>query len=151
MTAMPSMAGALVVDTSVLVKWIRSDDEELLVEAHALRSRVDDAGVTVYAPTLLAYELGNILTRKSDLAPDRIAEALDEVFQSRLVVAPPEPELLARGARLARQHDITFYDAAFVALAELLHCPLVTADRRLARRTRELDFVRHLSNARDVP
>ena len=148
---MPTMADALVVDTSVLVKWIRSDDEELLAEAHALLRRVEGAGTSVYAPTLQAYELGNILTRESELAPDRIADILDELVQSRLILAPPEPELLTRGVRLARQYDITFYDAAFVALAELLHCQLVTADRQLARRTRELGFVRHLSDAKDIP
>ncbi len=32
----------------------------------------------------------------------------------------------------AHRNNLTAYDAAYVALAELLNCPLVTADRRLA-------------------
>lgn len=148
---MPSMAGALVVDTSVLVKWIRSEGEELLAEARALRDRVDRTGATVYAPALLAYELGNILTRKTDLPPDGVAEVLDVVVHTRLIVAPPEPEQLSRAARVARTCDVTFYDAAFVALAEMLQCPLVTADWYLAERTRGTGLVRHLSDAKDLP
>ncbi len=31
------------------------------------------------------------------------------------------------------RHNITPYDAAYVALAEILECPLVTADRRLSK------------------
>ena len=30
------------------------------------------------------------------------------------------------------RHNVSAYDAAYVALAEALECPLVTADRRLA-------------------
>jgi predicted nucleic acid-binding protein len=33
------------------------------------------------------------------------------------------------------------YDAEYVALAELLHCRLVTLDKRLRRRTSQLGFV----------
>jgi predicted nucleic acid-binding protein len=148
---MPNMAGALVVDTSVLVKWIRSEGEELLVEARALRSRVDQTGAQLYAPALLVYELGNILIRKTVLPPEDIADVLDKAVHSRLVLVPPGQELASRAARVARQYDVTFYDAAFVALAELLHCPLVTADRYLAEQTRGSGFVRYLVNAKEIP
>lgn len=148
---MPSTAAALVVDTSVLIKWFKSEDEDLADEALALRERVDRAGADVYAPALLLYEIGNILTRKTDLDEDGVVAVLVAISGSRLIVAPPDPALLARSARVARAHGLSFYDAAFVALAVALDCPMVTADRRLADRTRRLGLVRYLGSARNVP
>ena len=145
------MAAALVVDTSVLVKWFKTDDEDLVTEARALQERIDRARAGVYAPALLLYELGNILTRKTNLDDAAVAGVLVRITASPLIVAPPEPALLARAARLARAHDLSFYDASLVALAVALDCPLVTADRTLVRRTRELSLVRHLAEATDLP
>jgi len=145
------MASALVVDTSVLVKWFKTEDEDFTAEARALLERVERARAEVYAPALLLYEVGNILTRKSDLDDDAVAAVLAGIAASPLIVAPPEPALLARAARLARAHDLSFYDASFVALAVALDCPLVTADRTLAGRTRDLGIVRHLSDAANLP
>ena len=34
--------------------------------------------------------------------------------------------------------NLSFYDALYVALAEALDCPLVTADQRLARAARDI-------------
>ena len=73
------------------------------------------------------------------------------IAASSLIVAPPDRALLARAARLARAHDLSFYDASFVALAVALDCPLVTADRALARRTRAIGLVHHLADAVAVP
>jgi predicted nucleic acid-binding protein len=144
------MAAALVLDTSVLVKWFKSDDEELMDEALALRDRVDDLRAELYAPTLLLYELGNILTRKTDLPDTAIASILD-LARAGLVITPGDPALLHRASTVARTHGITFYDASFVAVAAALNCPFVTADRQLADRTRGLGLVHHLATAADLP
>jgi predicted nucleic acid-binding protein len=140
------VAAALVVDTSVLVKWFKTAGEELTAEAAALREHVDRTRATVFAPALLCYEVANILVRKADLGTAEAAALLETMSRWPIHLAGPEPELLHRGARLARDYDITFYDAAFVALAEALGCPLVTADRRLAAATRSLGFVVHLAD-----
>jgi predicted nucleic acid-binding protein len=145
------MAAALVVDTSVLVKWFKTEDEDLTAEARALLERVERARAEVYAPALLLYEVGNILTRKSDLDDDGVAAVLAGIAASSLIVAPPDRALLARAARLARAHGLSFYDASFVALAVALDCPLVTADRTLARRTRAIGLVHHLADAAVLP
>ena len=85
------MASALVVDTSVLVKWFKTEDEDFTAEARALLERVERARAEVYAPALLLYEVGNILTRKSDLDDAAVADVLAGIAASSLIVAPPEP------------------------------------------------------------
>jgi|SRR5579859_5318946 len=148
---MPNRAAALVVDTSVLIKWFKDEDENLVDQALALRDRVDRAGIAVYAPALLFYEIGNVLVRKTKLDHAGITEVLAAIAGSRLVVAAPEPALLRRAAQFARRYDLSLYDAAFVALADALGCRMITADLRLAERTRECGFVRHLAGAGDMP
>lgn len=44
---------------------------------------------------------------------------------------PHHGALAARAWQL--RQNVSFYDALYVALAERLDCPLVTADRRIAR------------------
>jgi predicted nucleic acid-binding protein len=50
------MAGKIVVDTSILIKWIKTKDEELLAEARRLLRQVESRSLAVHAPALLLYE-----------------------------------------------------------------------------------------------
>lgn len=71
--------------------------------------------------------LGNCLsaTRASDLLTD---------FDDLTIRRWPAADTLRRRAFQLRD-SITAYDAAYVALAEALDCPLVTRDARLGRST----------------
>jgi len=61
------MAAKIVVDTSVLIKWIKTKDEQLLQEARRLLRQVEAKLLDVHVPALLLYEVGNILLLKTDL------------------------------------------------------------------------------------
>jgi predicted nucleic acid-binding protein len=75
--------------------------------------------------TLRRYESGNILTSvQADLFAAEVAGAT-------LRYALPEPWLLA--AVWARRHNVSPYDAGYLALAEQYDAPLVTLDERLAK------------------
>jgi predicted nucleic acid-binding protein len=139
------MAARIVVDSSVLIKWFKTRDEDLLAEARALLDEVETRPLDVHVPALLLYEIGNILLLKSGMKPAALDEALRSLEALPFSVAPPATPLLRRAARLGRQLDLTFYDASFLALAIELDCPLITADRRLFERARTDPRVRHLS------
>lgn len=139
------MASKIVIDTSVLIKWIKTRDEELRSEALALLRAIQRRPLEVTVPALLLYELGNLLLVKTRLDSIGVAAALEQVIELPIVVVNPEPHGLRRAARLGRELALTFYDASFVALAEELDCVFVTADRRLFNAARDLPRVRHLS------
>jgi predicted nucleic acid-binding protein len=139
------MAGKIVVDTSVLIKWIKTKDEELLLEAHRLLNRIEARHLDVHVPALLLYEAGNILLLKTDLDASSLDAAIDGLEGLPFIVAPPAMPLLKRAARAGKQFNLTFYDASFLALAVELDCPLITADRLFFERTQSLSRVRHLS------
>ncbi len=139
------MAGKIVVDSSVLLKWIKARDEELIREARQLLGEVERRRLEVHVPALLLYEVGNVLLMKTDLDLVGLDGALDRLEALPLAVAPPAAPLLRRAGRLGRQLGLSFYDASFVALASELDCPCVTADRAFYDRARSLPRVRHLS------
>jgi predicted nucleic acid-binding protein len=139
------MGAKIVVDTSVLIKWFKTRDEELLNEAKQLLEEIERRRVEVHVPALLLYEVGNILLLKTRLGLSALEAALDGLESLPFVVAPPATPLLKRAVSLGRQLSLTFYDASFLALAVELDCPLVTADRHLFEHAHTLQRVRHLS------
>ena len=62
--------------------------------------------------------------------PGQVATAVDDLLDLELDVYPTGP-LLRRAWQL--RDNVTAYDACYVALAEALDCPLLTADARLSR------------------
>jgi predicted nucleic acid-binding protein len=93
------------------------------------------AGRELHVPHLLDVEVLHALrrlTRFGDLGDDRAQDARGDFAQLALIRYPHVP--LADRA-WALRHNLSAYDAAFVALAEALEMPLVTCDGRLARAT----------------
>jgi predicted nucleic acid-binding protein len=118
---------ALVIDASGMIVALlgRSD------QAAALRQRL--ASEVCHAPHLIDAEVGNVLRRhvlRNGLAPVD-AEALLQFSGPLVDYRHQMTGALARAA-WARRQNVTFYDALYLAVADTLALPLVTADRRLA-------------------
>lgn len=113
-----------VVDAGVAVEALISDTELGQAARRAFRE-------PCRAPELIDIEVGSALRRlvlAGRLSERRARLALHDLGDLPLVRAPHRP-LLPRCWAL--RGSVTFYDAAYVALAELLAVPLVTTDRRL--------------------
>jgi predicted nucleic acid-binding protein len=96
-------------------------------------------------PSLLYYEVGNILLfGRSRPSTEQAADALTDLFSIPIEVASPALVNAEFTLRLASLRGLTYYDATYVALAEVLDCPLITADQRLAERARATGRVRLL-------
>jgi predicted nucleic acid-binding protein len=146
----PPMAAKIVVHGSVLVKWFKTREEELLDEAQKLLMAIEAQGVQVHVPALLLYEVGNLLLVKTRLGLAALDEIIERVEELPMVVAPPAAPLLRRAFRLGREFGLTFYDASFLALAVELGCPCVTADRQLFERAHRLPQLRHLARVGSI-
>jgi predicted nucleic acid-binding protein len=133
-------AKVLVPDTSVVVKWFRQG-EVLADAALALRRDYLLGLVGVVVPTLLAYELANVLRYKSELSTEQVQEAVESLFDMGLEWSPPAAATMRRAVQMARQYEATVYDTVFAALAEARAGVFVTADEKLAQRLANLPFV----------
>lgn len=117
----------IVVDASVLATALGDAD----VDGDRFRKRL--RGESLSAPELIDLEVASALRRQSAaglLDDRRAASALSDLIELPMRRVPHR-HLLARCWEL--RDNLTVYDASYVALAEALELPLVTADRRLAR------------------
>jgi predicted nucleic acid-binding protein len=113
----------IVIDASVLAPALGDDDSD----GDAARARL--RGEDLAAPEIIDLEVTSVWRRT--LADERRASlALTDLADLPLRRAPHLP-LLTRCWEL--RHNLTPYDAAYVALAEALDVALVTADARLSR------------------
>ena len=115
----------VVVDSSVSVKWINQIDEELVDKADKLLGDAQAGSVSLIAPELSKYEIGNaLLKKKLDLS--MAYESLGTVYQLPMTFVPETEELAKQTYKIAVQSGITYYDASFVALAKQEDASLVT-------------------------
>ena len=117
----------IVVDASVLANAIADDQADGDVARDAIRQR---GGVS--APDLVDVETVAVLRKRwlaGTLPARRFASAVRDL-EDLAIDRYPTLRLMWRAYEL--RDNVTVYDAAYVALAEALDCPLVTADKRLA-------------------
>jgi predicted nucleic acid-binding protein len=88
------------------------------------------AGEQLHAPHLIDSEVANALRRARTLEAELAWAALD-TWRRLAVTRYPAHAMLDR--IWALRDNLSAYDATYVALAESLDCPLLTADARLAR------------------
>jgi predicted nucleic acid-binding protein len=133
----------VVVDASVTFKWLIPDSaEDDVPAAKALLVEHMEGRTKIIIPPLLYYEVGNILLFGRSRPPiDQAAEALSDLFSIPLEVVPPTLTSADATLRLASLLGLSYYDATYVALAELSGCQLITADRRLLQRARATGHV----------
>lgn len=117
----------IVVDASAML--------EVLLNTPAgarVADRLSAAGETLHAPHLIDLEVAQVLRRyaaSGEIDPQRGAQALEDLADLPLARYPHDV-FLPRVWEL--RNNLTAYDAAYVALAEVLEAPLVTRDAALA-------------------
>jgi predicted nucleic acid-binding protein len=114
-----------VVDTSAVLEAIVAVDP-----APGLIERLAGDG-DLHTPHLIDIEVLHALRRLNaigELSEERASDARAD-FRELAMVRYPHVSLSNRIWEL--RHNLTAYDAAYVALAEALEVPLVTCDRRL--------------------
>ena len=116
-----------VADASALVAALTDSSQ------HSAWARDALFGEDLAAPELLLAESTNTLRsmeRRGDLSAADAAAAYDRLLRFDVQLHPFAP-YAARIWEL--RHNLTPYDAWYVAIAESLGCPLITLDRRLTR------------------
>jgi predicted nucleic acid-binding protein len=115
----------LILDTSVIIKFLNHDNERDVDKAQALFENIKNGEVRVIVPELTKYEIGNVLIKKQ-LPSSLVYLALETVY-SLPITFVAESEFLAKETYLyAYNNKITYYDAAFITLAKQYDATLIT-------------------------
>lgn len=112
-------------DSSIIVKWLNHSEELRLKQADDVLQQAIDGEIQLFCPDIALYEVGNALLHK------KIDTALVETALTTLYVLPItfihlNLSLAQSMIQFAAYYTMTYYDAAFVALAKEFGATLVT-------------------------
>ena len=119
-------------DTSVVVKWfILEEDSE---KAANLRQAHGWDELVLHAPDILLMELANALRYSPLVSAEEIPQALRLFSDLEIFIVPFDLRVLISSTSLSHEHDLAVNDAYFLALAQAMEIPLITADRKMLSR-----------------
>lgn len=117
----------IVLDASAAIDWLIQSPAGLRIE-----KRIYSRGETLHAPHLLDLEVIQVLrrlSREGTVSDQRADAALQDLLDLRIT---RYPHLILLPRIWQHRHNLSAYDAAYVALAEQLGAALITRDARLA-------------------
>ncbi len=132
---------ALVVDASVAVKW-HLTDEDHADAALVVLEQFGQGQLHLVAPEQIRFEVPSAITAATlgirPRLPVGLARLAIEKFLTIDIQTFRRAELILAAYPLVHEHQIVFYDALYLALAQQLQLPFLTADHRLYRQIRRL-------------
>jgi predicted nucleic acid-binding protein len=117
-----------VLDTSITAVWALADESSPLADLAAQRLKDEFALV----PPIWWYEIRNLLVvseRRQRITADETATFLEILAAYPIQIDSLQEE--RRTLEFARQYGLSFYDAAYLAVAHRNHAPLATLDKAM--------------------
>jgi len=128
-----------VVDASVVVKWFSRFEEDIENSEKLLNSHVEGTS-PLASSSLVLYEVCNALLFNPNFDEDDLLKAATSLLKLGLELVD-FPEVFESAIALAFSQDITIYDAAYIAVSQTYHIPLITADYKLLAKIKDIPLV----------
>lgn len=136
--------GGYILDASVAVKWFVEPAEAERDRALALRARHASGLLHLSVPVSFPLEVANALRFNHRFIEADVVAAVQTLEDIALDVQPLGYALLSKTVAIAYAYQLTLYDAVYVALAEALGRPLLTADEGLLKKLKGHSIVLRL-------
>jgi len=119
----------VVLDSSIIVKWFLKE----LYSEEAIKVRNDyvQRKISIAVPSLLIYEVLNALRYSGVYSEEELKEICLALNKYGFEIYDIEGDLKSKVVEIAYRHNITVYEASYVALAMKLKTVLYTADDEL--------------------
>jgi len=124
-----------VLDCSVSAAWCLSDENSEAAEK--ILDRL--AGEEAVVPPLWIAEMANVLVmaeRRGRITPADASRAVELVLSLPIQIEFTDLRTLNASRLLAREYELSAYDASYLELAQRAGLPLATMDRTLAMAAR---------------
>ncbi len=119
----------VVLDSSIIVKWFLKE----LYSEEAIKVRNDyvQRKISIAVPSLLIYEVLNALRYSGVYSEEELKEICLALNKYGFEIHDIEGDLKSKVVEIAYRHNITVYEASYIALAMKLKTVLYTADDEL--------------------
>lgn len=115
-----------------MVKWVHSQGENNLDQANQILKDAEADKVELISTELAKYEIGNAL-RYKDMELPQAKTALGTIYALPVDFISLSEDSAKETIAIAKENNITYYDAAFVSLAKEKNAILITANPKHQR------------------
>ena len=119
----------IIVDASLVVKWFITEEYSNL--ALEIRDRFVNGQLELFAPSLLQYEVLNALKYSNLFSLDNLVDAVTSLENYGIIQVPLNGDYTQKTLKLAVDHNISIYDAAYIGLTDVLGICAYSADKKL--------------------
>jgi len=130
-----------VLDASVIVKWFLHHQEADRDRAIALREMHISGRSKIYIPRLALLEILNAIRFNSKADEETGEAALQALEDLHLESKGGDADIFRKANAIAWAYKITIYDALYVALADQVGFPLITADEKMIKKLKSHSIV----------
>ncbi len=131
----------IIVDSSVIVKWLSEQDEERLEHADKIIKQAQNNKAILLVPELAKYEIGNALVVHKDISIGEASIVFENLFSFPIQFVSQSYELVNETYKIAKNTRITYYDASFMALAKQENAVLVTDNPKHQRKLKGVKVI----------
>ena len=137
----------IILDSSVIAKWFFPSEEDSRI-ALKLKSLFLSKEISISVPVLIYYEVNNLIRSavKSLRINEKLAKEAYLGFLELDLITYSSKKLMELALEKAIALDVSSYDASYLALAEYLKIPLITADQKLIDKAKT-DLVQDLKTS----
>ena len=135
-----------VLDASIAAKWFTRHDEPERRKAIAARTLHQSGHARLIIPEFALLEILNAVKYSERAEEIDATKALEHLEKLRLEIVPLDWSLLRKAVAIAWAFRIALYDAAYVAIAEKLGFPLLTADDVMVKKLKGHSIVLRLAD-----
>lgn len=116
----------IVVDSSVIVKWINTQEEKNIDRADKILHDAQEEKIEIYTSELAKYEVGNALLKRKQLQLPQAYASLGTAYALPVTFVSETEDLANESYKIGQDLKITYYDASFLSLSKKYKATLVT-------------------------
>jgi predicted nucleic acid-binding protein len=140
----------IIIDANVVVKWFVEENDS--GEALKLRDKFIIGEIDLIVPHLLFFEVLNALKYSDLFTQAELNDICVSLENYGLNIKTIKDEVREKMIEIALKHDLSIYDAAYVALALKFKGLLFTADEKIIKKLpkRVLSHVKSLTQINEI-